>query len=75
MPMFPPRSAPYLFAFILSGFMTLVVSGVATLMALGPAVGVASVWMGAWITAWVIAFPSLILIRPLVTRFTEWLTT
>jgi hypothetical protein len=75
MPMFPRRSAPYLFAFVLSGFMTLVVSGVATLIALGPVAGIAMVWMGAWITAWVIAFPALILIRPLVHRLTEWLTT
>ena len=34
MAMLPRRSAPYLFAFILSGFMTLVVSGVVTLIAL-----------------------------------------
>jgi len=75
MSMFPRRAAPLLFAFVLSGFMTLIVSGVVTLIALGPAAGIAKVWMGSWITAWIIAFPSLILIRPLVHRFTEWLTT
>jgi hypothetical protein len=75
MSMFPRRSAPFVFAFVLSGFMTLIVSGVVTLIALGPVAGVASVWIGAWITAWAIAFPALILMRPLVHRLTEWLTT
>ena len=75
MSMFPRRSAPFVFAFVLSGLMTLLVSGVVTLIALGPVAGIASVWMGAWITAWAIAFPGLIVARPLVHRLTEWLTT
>ena len=75
MSMFPRRAAPFLFAFVLSGFMTLIVSGVVTLIALGPVAGIASVWIGAWITAWAIAFPGLIVVRPLVHRLTEWLTT
>ena len=64
-----------MFTFFLSGFMTFVVSGVATLVALGPAPGIVAVWMRSWITAWIIAFPSLLLIRPLVHRLTDWLTT
>jgi hypothetical protein len=70
----PQRSATYVFAFLLSGFMTFVVSGVATLVAIGPVAGVTPLWMQAWITAWIIAFPALLLIRPFVHRLTGWLT-
>jgi hypothetical protein len=75
MSMFPRQSAPYVFSFVLSGFMTLIVSGVVTVIALGPVTGIVPVWMGAWVTAWAIAFPALIVVRPLVHRLTEWLTT
>ena len=75
MALFPRRSATYVFAFLLSGFMTFVVSGVATLVAIGPIAGFASVWMRSWITAWIIAFPALLMIRPLVHKLTDWLTT
>ena len=74
MALFPRRSATFVFAFLLSGFMTFVVSGVATLVALGPIAGFVSVWLRSWITAWIIAFPALLLIRPLVHRLTDWLT-
>ena len=71
----PRRFAPYVFAFLLSGFMTFVVSGVATLVAVGPIDGMVAIWMQGWITAWIIAFPALLVIRPFVHRLTEWLTT
>jgi len=75
MALLPRRSATLVFAFFLSGFMTFVVSGVATLVAIGSAPGLVAVWMRSWITAWVIALPALLLIRPLVHRLTDWLTT
>lgn len=75
MAMFPKRSAPYLFAFMLSGMMTFIVSGIATLMAVGAQPSFPGLWVRAWITAWVIAFPALIVIRPFVHRIVERLTT
>jgi hypothetical protein len=74
MAMLPKRSAIYVFSLLLSGFMTFVVSGVTTLVALGAVPGMPSIWMRAWITAWIIAFPALLVIRPLVHRLTAWLT-
>ena len=74
MALFPTRSATYVFAFLLSGFMTFVVSGVATVVAMGVPPGFAATWMRAWITAWIIAFPALLVIRPFVQKLTSWLT-
>jgi hypothetical protein len=74
MPVLSKRYAPYLFAFLLSGFMTFIVSGIATLVAVGAAPDFLGLWGRGWITAWVIAFPALILIRPLVHRIVERLT-
>ena len=70
MPLLPRRSAPFVFAFLLSGFMTFIVSGIATLVAIGLAPSFTSVW----VTAWLIAFPALTVIRPLVTRMVDRLT-
>jgi Protein of unknown function (DUF2798) len=68
------RSAPYLFALLLSGFMTFIVSGIATFVAVGPIPAFLALWGRSWITAWAIAFPALIVIRPLVHRIVERLT-
>ena len=70
----PLRTAPYVFAFLLSGFMTFIVSGISTLVAIGPAAHFVLLWGRAWITAWVIAFPALLLVRPFVTRLVERIT-
>ncbi|CAG0995830.1 hypothetical protein BURK1_02530 [Burkholderiales bacterium] len=71
MPMFPKRAAPYVFAFLLTGFMTFIVPGIATVVAAGVPPNFLGLWMGAWFSAWVIAFPALIVVRPFVQRLTE----
>ena len=71
---FPKRSAPYVFAFLLSGMMTFIVSGIATLVAVGTSPAFLALWGRAWITAWAIAFPALLVIRPFVHRIVDWLT-
>ncbi len=70
----PRRSAPYVFAFLLSGMMTFIVSGIATLVAAGTPPTFLALWVRAWITAWIIAFPALLLIRPFVHRIVDRLT-
>ena len=70
----PRRSAPVVFAFLLSGMMTFIVSGIAALVAAGTPPSFLALWARAWITAWIIAFPALLLIRPVVHRIVEWLT-
>ena len=60
--MIPKKYAPQLFAFILSGQMSLVISGVSTWRAIGWGSPPPSQWLGAWLMAWVIAFPAVLLL-------------
>ena len=46
------RYAPLLFALLLSGFMSLMVSGISTLRATGPVPGFFELWISAWLAAW-----------------------
>ncbi|MEN9061008.1 DUF2798 domain-containing protein [Ponticoccus litoralis] len=66
--MIPPRLAPVVFGLLLSGFMSLIVSGVATLRALGVVPDFFGLWMSAWVSSWLIAFPSVLVIAPVVRR-------
>jgi len=66
--MFPQRFAPALFGFILSGLMSLLVSGISTWRAIGLADGFGGRWTAAWLTAWLIAFPVVLVVAPLARR-------
>ncbi len=63
--MIPQRFAPLLFGLILSGLMSLLVSGISMLRATGLVHDFLSLWTGAWLTAWLFAFPVVLLIAPL----------
>ncbi|QYZ70073.1 DUF2798 domain-containing protein [Neotabrizicola shimadae] len=64
----PARLAPFLFGFLLSGLMSLVVSGVATLRNAGLSEGFGSLWAGAWLPSWTVAFPVVLVVAPLARR-------
>ncbi|HEU4484374.1 MAG TPA: DUF2798 domain-containing protein [Povalibacter sp.] len=66
--MLAKKYAPVAFGFILSGLMSLLVSGIATLRAIGLAPDLVSTWMGGWLTAWAIAFPVVLIVAPLAQR-------
>lgn len=72
--MIPARFAPVLFGLILSGLMSFVVSGIATLRAVGWGVGFTDVWVKAWLTAWLFAFPIVLLAAPLTRRVVARIT-
>lgn len=72
--MIPVRFAPVLFGLILSGLMSLVVSGIATLRAIGMGAGFADVWVNAWLTAWLFAFPIVLVAAPLTRRVVARMT-
>ena len=72
--MFPKKSAPVLFGFILSGLMSWLVSGISTLRAVGWTPDFAALWAQAWITAWLIAFPVVLVVAPLARRAVARLT-
>lgn len=63
-----PRFAPILFGLVLSGLMSLLVSGIATIRNAGLADGFVNLWMNAWIPSWLIAFPTVLVVAPLARR-------
>ncbi len=59
---------PLLFAFLLSGLMSLLVAGISTLRAAGLGPDFLWLWAGSWLTAWLFAFPAVMLVSPLARR-------
>jgi hypothetical protein len=72
--MIPARYAPWLFSLILSGSMSLLVSGISTWRTLPPHQGFVGLWMGAWLTGWLFTFPAVMLAAPLARRVVARLT-
>lgn len=66
--MLPKTLAPALFGLILSGLMSLLVSGISTYRAVGFGEGHAGLWISAWLTAWLVAFPVVLVVAPLARR-------
>lgn len=64
----PARFYPYALPFVISIIMSCIVSGIATLKALGPVPDFFNLWMHGWAFSWVIAFPTLLTVMPLARR-------
>jgi hypothetical protein len=64
----PHRFAPLVFGFCLSMIMSAIISGVATLSAVGLSAAQPGIWAMAWIKSWVIAFPSVLVVAPFARR-------
>ena len=71
--MFPRQFAPALFGLILSGLMSLLVSGISTFRAVGFGESFAGLWVSAWLTAWLVAFPAVMVVAPLARRTVDLL--
>jgi hypothetical protein len=71
----PPRYNAIAMPLVLSGLMTIVVSGISTINAVGFAPGWTALWLKAWLLSWVVAFPVMVFMLPvarkLVARFVE----
>lgn len=67
--MIPARLAPIVVGLLVSGMMSLLVSGLATWRALGFVDGFAALWLWTWLNAWAVAFPTLLVVAPVVRRF------
>lgn len=65
----PRRYAGIVMPLILSLLMTFVVSLISTIKAVGLPPDLLGLWMGAWAISWVLAFPTLLLVLPVV----KWL--
>ncbi|MGL5011954.1 MAG: DUF2798 domain-containing protein [Paracoccaceae bacterium] len=72
--MLPQRFANPLFALLLSGFMSCIISGLSTFRALGFVDGVIGLWLMNWLTSWAVAFPIVLIIAPIVRRIVTRLT-
>ena len=66
--MIPARYGPVLFSLLLSGMMSLLVSGVATWRALPTHQAFLASWMGAWLSGWMFAFPAVMVAAPLARK-------
>lgn len=66
--MLPKKYAPALFGLILSGLMSVLVSGISTYRAVGFSDSYAGLWTSAWLTAWLVAFPVVLVVAPLARR-------
>ena len=66
--MIPAKYGQVTFIFFVSICMSCVVSGVSVLTTAGFVDAIFALWMTAWLKSWVIAFPSLLIIAPLVRR-------
>ncbi|KPL50895.1 hypothetical protein ABB55_00520 [Prosthecomicrobium hirschii] len=64
----PARYNALALPLVLSIMMTFVVSGISTVKALGFVPGFLAAWMSAWGVSWLVAFPTLLVVMPLVRR-------
>jgi membrane protein implicated in regulation of membrane protease activity len=64
----PNSAQPYLFALFLSGIMSLLVSGIATMRAVGLVDVFVWKWLTAWAVSWAVAFPGVLVFAPLVRK-------
>lgn len=63
----------FLMPFVLSIFMTFIISFVSTIQAIGFANITLSGWFAAWLWSWLIAFPTLLIVLPIVKRLIQFL--
>ena len=66
----PARAATWVMPLLLSILMTFIVSMISTLRSTGRAPGLVRMWLGSGALSWVVAFPTLLLVLPLVRRAT-----
>ncbi|RUZ80642.1 DUF2798 domain-containing protein [Mesorhizobium sp. M7A.F.Ca.US.006.01.1.1] len=64
----PARYAAVLSPLVLSLLMTFIVSLISTLKSLGFHPDLPSIWLTAWGLSWLVAFPTLLLVLPVVRR-------
>jgi hypothetical protein len=70
LPRLPARYAVLVMPLLLSILMTFIVSMVSTLRSIGLAPGFFAIWLGAWGLSWLVAFPTLLVVLPLVRKAT-----
>ena len=69
----PPKYAAVMMPFVLSIIMTCIISGVSTIKSLGFSAAALATWPSAWGISWLIAFPTLLVVLPIVRRIVSLL--
>lgn len=69
-PKLPPKYALVVMPLLMSGLMSGIICMVNLLRAMGWSWQVLQVWPGTWLLAWAVAFPSVMVVMPLVKRLT-----
>ena len=69
----PASAGAWVMPLLLSVIMTCIVSLISTLRSVGLAPGLPAIWLSAWGLSWLFAFPTLLLILPLVRKMTATL--
>jgi Protein of unknown function (DUF2798) len=69
-PKLPARYASVVMPLLLSVLMTFIVSGISTHKSIGFAPQFLQTWMGAWGLSWLVAFPTMLVVLPLVRKMT-----
>lgn len=64
------RYSAVVLPFFLSIIMTCVISLVSTLRSVGLVTGFLPLWLGSWALSWLIAFPTLLVMLPMVRKLT-----
>ena len=64
-PFLPAKAAPVAFGFLVSGLMSFIVTGIATVNAIGLSPILMSKWISAWGAAWAVSFPIILFVAPL----------
>ena len=64
----PPRFNGIVMPFMLSVLMTSIVSLISTLRGIGVVPDLTTIWLSAWAMSWAVAFPTTLLVLPLVKR-------
>lgn len=71
----PARFAPILFGALLSGIMVSIVSASVLLLNQGLTADFVMRWVKSFASTWVVAFPTVLVVAPLVRRMVAYLTT
>lgn len=72
--MIPQKYASLLFAFLMAFFMSLWMSLVLTLFNVGLGHSFIGIWLRGWLLAFVVAFPTTLLLAPIVRRVVSYVT-
>lgn len=64
----PARTMHIAMPLALTFVMTLIVSGIATIRAIGFEPGVTARWMESWMASWMVAFPTMLFLMPVMRR-------